>query len=59
MGQLTWYMNKVGIDVANAARELAVNMSNPGSEHWKTLGRLIGYLKGKEKNSSSSEILRF
>ena len=31
----------------NAVRELAVHMSHPGTEHWKALGRLIGYLKGK------------
>ena len=43
-----WYTTKVGPDVANAARELAVHMSHPGPEHWKELGRLIGYIKGKE-----------
>ena len=32
----------------NAARELAVHMSHPGPGHCKALGRLIGYLKGKE-----------
>ena len=42
-----WYTIKVGPDVANAARELAVHMSRPGPEHWKVLGRLIGYLKVK------------
>ena len=31
----------------NAARELAVHMSHPGTEHWKALVRLIVYLKGK------------
>ena len=30
------------------ARELAVHMIHPGTEHWKALGCLIGYLKGKE-----------
>ena len=47
MGQLMCYTTKVGPDMANAARELAVHMSHPGLEHWKALGRLIGYLKGK------------
>ena len=42
------YMTKVGPDVENAARGLAVHMSHPGPEHWKALGRLIAYLKGKE-----------
>ena len=30
------------------ARELELHMSHPGTDHWKALGRLIGYLKGKE-----------
>ena len=47
VGQLMWYTTKVGYDVENMARELAVHMLNPGPEHWKTLGRTIGYLKGK------------
>ena len=34
--------------MANAEMELAVQMSHLGTEHWKILGRLIGYLKGKE-----------
>ena len=42
------YTTKVRPDVANATRELAVHMSHPGPEHWKALGRLIGYLKGKQ-----------
>ena len=37
----------VGPDVANPARYLDVNMSQPGLEHWKALGCLIGYLNGK------------
>ena len=34
--------------MTNAARELAVHMSHPGPDHWKSLRYLIGYLKGKE-----------
>ena len=44
-----WYTTKVVPDMENAARELAVHMSHPGSEHWKALGHMIGYLKVKEK----------
>ena len=51
VGQLMWYTTKVGPNMANAARELAVHMSCSGSEHWKSLGRFIGYLKGKEAKS--------
>ena len=31
VGQLMWYTTKVGPDVENTARELAVHMSHPGS----------------------------
>ena len=48
VGQSMWYTTKVVPDVANSARELAVHISHPGPEHYKTLGHLIGYLKGKE-----------
>ena len=34
----------------NTAIDLAIHMSHPGPEHWKELGSLIGYLKGKEPN---------
>ena len=47
VGQLMWYPTKVGPEAANVARELAVHISYPGSEHWNVLGCLIGYLKGK------------
>ena len=29
---------------------MVVNIIHPGPERWKALGRLIGYLKGKETN---------
>ena len=45
---LMCYTTKLGPDVANAEMELAVQMSHLGTEHWKILGRLIVYLKGKE-----------
>ena len=35
MGHLIWYRTKVGTDVENASRELAVHMSHPVPEHWK------------------------
>ena len=43
-----WYPTKVGPDVKNAGKDLAVHMSHPGPDNWKALGRLIDYLKGKE-----------
>ena len=39
--------HKCGTCNGNVARELDVHMSHTGPEHWKALGRLIGYLKGK------------
>ena len=52
MVQLMCYTTKVGSDVANAARELEVHLSHPAPEHWKVLGCLIGYLKGKETSDN-------
>ena len=43
-----WYTTKVGPEVVNVARELAVHMSHPGTENWKSLGCLVGYIKVKE-----------
>ena len=48
MGQLMWYTTKVVPEVENEVRELAVHMIHPGTEHWKALGCLIIYLKGKK-----------
>ena len=42
-----WYPTKVGPDVENATRDLAVHMRHTGMKHWKALGFLIGYLKDK------------
>ena len=42
------YTTNLGSSVANVARELAVHMSRPGKENWKSLVRLIGYLKVKQ-----------
>ena len=42
-----WYTAKVEPDMDHLERDLAVHMSNIGPEHWKALGVLIGYLKGK------------
>ena len=47
VGQIMFYMVKVGPDVANAARELAQHMTNPGEDHWKSMERMVGYMKGK------------
>ena len=51
MGQLMWYTTKLGPDVENAARELAVYMSYTGPENCKALEHMIGYIKGKKYKS--------
>ena len=48
VGKILFYVVKVGPDCANATRDLARHMSNPGEEQWKAMERLVGYLKGKE-----------
>ena len=48
MGQLMLYNTELEPDVANTARELEVHMSHTLIEHWKELGRLIGFIKGKQ-----------
>ena len=37
--------------MANACRELASHLSNPGEEHWKSLVRAVGYVKGRQEGS--------
>ena len=48
VGKLMCYTTKLGPDMANGARELVVQMSHFGPEHWKALVILVGYLKGKD-----------
>ena len=49
IGQILYYATKIAPPMANAVRELSSHMSNPGKEHWKALGRAVGYLKGHDK----------
>ena len=44
LGKVMWYARKITPESSNAIRELAMFMDNPGEEHWKALGRLVGYL---------------
>ena len=47
VGKLLYYTVKIGLDCANATRDLARHMSNPGKAHWHAMERKVGYLKGK------------
>ena len=46
VGKVMFFATKVGPKMCNQVRDLARHMSNPGEQHWKALGRLIGYMKG-------------
>ena len=48
VGKRLYYTVKVGLDCANAVRDLAHHMSNPGEEQWKAMNRIVGYLEGKK-----------
>ena len=48
VGKLLFYAVKVAPDCANAVRDLARHMSNPGTMHWKAMQRVVGYLVGKK-----------
>ena len=48
VGNILFYVVKIGPDCGNASRDLERHMSNPGEEHWKSMGQIVGYLKGKE-----------
>ena len=49
VGKLMFYGTKVCPKIVNATRELATHMSNPGEDHWKAVGHLVGYLKSTLK----------
>jgi hypothetical protein len=51
VGRAMWLVKKLVPEAANAARELAQHMENPGEEHWKAMRRLVGYLKSREKTA--------
>jgi hypothetical protein len=44
LGRLMWFTRKLMPECGNAIRELAISMDNPGEEHWRAMGRLIGYI---------------
>lgn len=45
LGKATWFTQKILPENANANRELSVSMDHPTETHWKSLGRMIGYIK--------------
>ena len=47
LGRLMWFVRKLMPEALNAIRELAMFMDNPGDEHWRAMGRLVGYIAGQ------------
>ena len=45
VSKILFAMKKTYPELVNAARELSCHMENPGEEHWKSIGRMVGYLK--------------
>ncbi|KAI2496491.1 GAG-pre-integrase domain [Fragilaria crotonensis] len=45
VGKIMYLTTKLAPDLANAARELAQHLSNPGEDHWKALDRMVGHIK--------------
>ena len=50
LGKLMFYVTKISPECSYACGQLARQMHNPGKEHWDAMGRMIGYLKGKERH---------
>jgi hypothetical protein len=44
LGRLMWFVRKLMPEALNSIRELATFMDNPGEEHWRAMGRLVGYI---------------
>lgn len=44
-GKIMFAMKKTCPEISNAVREMAQHMSNPGEVHWKSMTRMMGYLK--------------
>ena len=43
--KILFAMMKTYPELVNAAQELSSHMENPGEKHWKSIGRMVGYLK--------------
>lgn len=50
LGKLMFYVTKSAPECSYACGQLARQMHNPGDQHWEAMGRIVGYLKGKEKH---------
>jgi Reverse transcriptase (RNA-dependent DNA polymerase) len=44
VGKIMYYATNLAPEICNTVLELAGHLSNPGQDHWKTLGKFVGYL---------------
>jgi len=49
VGKFMYLVTKNFPEGVNVTRELTRHFSNPGEEHWKELGRVVGYLKSHKE----------
>jgi hypothetical protein len=49
VGRLMFVIRKCIPDCCNTIRELSIHLDNPGSNHWRRLNRLMGYIKGNTR----------
>jgi hypothetical protein len=50
VGKALYLTTKVAPELCNACRELSTHLSSPSDEHWKELGRLVGYMKHRKQD---------
>ena len=48
VGKVIFFTTKICPKTGSAVKTLSVYMSSPGPDHWKAIGRLIGYMKQME-----------
>ena len=56
LGKLMFYVTKISPECSYSCGQLARQMHNPGPKHWDAMGRIIGYLKGKEHHERGQRI---
>jgi len=48
LGKCMWFCKKVMPECGNSVRELASCMDSPDESHWRSMGRLVGYIASNE-----------
>jgi hypothetical protein len=48
VGKIMYYTTKIAPELSNVGRELADHLSNPNEDHWKALGRCVGYIQHEQ-----------